>query len=158
SAIGISCRLSVSGLHAACREARLSGRRSDQGSARGGLRRISRQSGHAWRGHRLAESVLGVDRCHGDESDALGESRRPAQSAIGLELSRLRRRCLWAGQEIVDKIVASSLIYLPSSAKDFKNPAIDRYLARYVRGSYGIEYKERIKVMKLLWDAIGTEF
>ena len=61
-------------------------------------------------------------------------------------------------KEIVEKIVASSLIYLPSSAKDFKNPAIDRYLARYVRGSYGIDYKERIKVMKLLWDAIGTEF
>ena len=61
-------------------------------------------------------------------------------------------------KEIVDKIVASSLIYLPSSAKDFKNPAIDRYLARYVRGSYGIDYKDRIKVMKLLWDAIGTEF
>ena len=61
-------------------------------------------------------------------------------------------------KEIVEKIVASSLIYLPSSAKDFKNPAIDRYLARYVRGSHGIDYKQRIKVMKLLWDAIGTEF
>jgi 4-hydroxyphenylacetate 3-monooxygenase len=61
-------------------------------------------------------------------------------------------------KEIVEKIVASSLIYLPSSAKDFKNPEIDRYLAQYVRGSYGIDYKQRIKVMKLLWDAIGTEF
>ena len=27
-----------------------------------------------------------------------------------------------------------------------------------MRGSHGIDYKERIKVMKLLWDAIGTEF
>ena len=36
--------------------------------------------------------------------------------------------------------------------------AIDKYLAQYVRGSYGIDYKERIKVMKLLWDAIGPEF
>ena len=61
-------------------------------------------------------------------------------------------------KEIVDKIVASSLIYLPSSTRDFKNPEIDKYLAKYVRGSYGIDYKERIKVMKLLWDAIGTEF
>ena len=61
-------------------------------------------------------------------------------------------------KEIVEKIVASSLIYLPSSAKDFKNPEIDPYLKRYVRGSYGIDYKERIKIMKLLWDAIGTEF
>ena len=61
-------------------------------------------------------------------------------------------------KEIVEKIIASSLIYLPSSAKDFKNPAIDPYLKRFVRGSYGIDYKERIKIMKLLWDSIGTEF
>jgi 4-hydroxyphenylacetate 3-monooxygenase len=58
----------------------------------------------------------------------------------------------------VEKIIASALIYLPSSTKDFKNPAIDKYLAKYVRGSHGIGYKERIKVMKLLWDAVGTEF
>jgi 4-hydroxyphenylacetate 3-monooxygenase len=61
-------------------------------------------------------------------------------------------------KEIVEKIIASSLIYLPSSVRDFKNPEIDKYLARFVRGSYGIDYKERIKVMKLLWDAIGSEF
>jgi 4-hydroxyphenylacetate 3-monooxygenase len=61
-------------------------------------------------------------------------------------------------KEIVEKIVASALIYLPSSAKDFDNPEIDKYLAKYVRGSNGIGYRERIKVMKLLWDAIGTEF
>jgi 4-hydroxyphenylacetate 3-monooxygenase len=61
-------------------------------------------------------------------------------------------------KEIVEKIVASALIYLPSSTKDFKNPAIDKYLSKYVRGSHGIGYKDRIKVMKLLWDAIGTEF
>jgi 4-hydroxyphenylacetate 3-monooxygenase len=61
-------------------------------------------------------------------------------------------------KEIIEKIVASALIYLPSSAKDFANPQIDKYLAKYVRGSNGIDYKERIKIMKLLWDAIGTEF
>jgi len=61
-------------------------------------------------------------------------------------------------REIVEKIVAAALIYLPSSARDFNNPEIDKYLSRFVRGSNGIEYKERIKIMKLLWDAIGTEF
>lgn len=61
-------------------------------------------------------------------------------------------------KEIVEKIIASALIYLPSSALDFQNPEIDRYLARYVRGSNDIGYRERIKIMKLLWDAIGTEF
>src|SRR5260370_35560576 len=59
---------------------------------------------------------------------------------------------------MVQKIVVSALIYLPSSALDFENPEIDRYLAKYVRGSHGIGYRERIKVMKLLWDAVGTEF
>ena len=59
---------------------------------------------------------------------------------------------------IIEKIVASGLIYLPSSNKDFKNSEIDKYLEKYVRGSNGMGHKERIKVMKLLWDAIGTEF
>jgi len=61
-------------------------------------------------------------------------------------------------RNIVEKVIASGLIYLPSHALDFKNPDIDKYLARYVRGSNGIDYKERIKIMKLLWDSIGTEF
>jgi 4-hydroxyphenylacetate 3-monooxygenase len=63
-----------------------------------------------------------------------------------------------AVRSIVEKVIASGLIYLPSHAQDFKNPDIDKYLQRYVRGSNGIDYKQRIKIMKLLWDAIGTEF
>jgi 4-hydroxyphenylacetate 3-monooxygenase len=63
-----------------------------------------------------------------------------------------------AVRSIIEKVIASGLIYLPSHARDFKNPDIDKYLARYVRGSNGIDYKERIKTMKLLWDAIGSEF
>jgi len=63
-----------------------------------------------------------------------------------------------AVRAIVEKVIASGLIYLPSHARDFKNPDIDKYLQRYVRGSSGIDYKQRIKVMKLLWDAIGSEF
>ena len=63
-----------------------------------------------------------------------------------------------AVRSIVEKVIASGLIYLPSHARDFKNPDIDKYLARYVRGSNGIDYKERIKIMKLLWDAVGSEF
>ena len=59
---------------------------------------------------------------------------------------------------IIEKIVASGLIYLPSSNKDFKNSEINKYLEKYVRGSNGMGHKERIKIMKLLWDAIGTEF
>lgn len=61
-------------------------------------------------------------------------------------------------KEIIHKIVASALIYLPSSSRDFGNAEIDAYLARFVRGSNGVGHKERIKIMKLLWDAVGSEF
>lgn len=60
--------------------------------------------------------------------------------------------------DIVRRVVASGLIYLPSSAKDLRNPEIDAYLARYVRGSNDMGHVERIKIMKLLWDATGSEF
>ncbi|WP_404405167.1 4-hydroxyphenylacetate 3-hydroxylase N-terminal domain-containing protein [Pelagibacterium halotolerans] len=60
--------------------------------------------------------------------------------------------------DIVRRVVASGLIYLPSSAKDFTNPAINDYLAKYVRGSDDMGHIERIKIMKLLWDATGSEF
>ncbi len=63
-----------------------------------------------------------------------------------------------AVRSIVERIVASGLIYLPSNAADLKNPEIEKYLARYVRGSNGMDHVERIKIMKLLWDAIGSEF
>ena len=61
-------------------------------------------------------------------------------------------------RSIIEKIVASGLIYLPSSSRDFKNPEVAKMLAQYVRGSNDYDYKQRIKVMKLLWDAIGSEF
>lgn len=61
-------------------------------------------------------------------------------------------------KKIIEEIVASGLIYLPSGARDFKDPQLDAYLARYVRGSGGIDHVQRIKILKLLWDAIGTEF
>jgi two-component FAD-dependent monooxygenase len=61
-------------------------------------------------------------------------------------------------REIVLQDVASGLIYVNSSAEDFKNPDIRQYLDKYLRGSGGSDAVERVKVMKLLWDTVGTEF
>jgi aromatic ring hydroxylase len=58
----------------------------------------------------------------------------------------------------IEKTVASSLIYLNSHARDFQNPELRKYLDLYVRGSGGVTAVERVKLMKLLWDAIGSEF
>lgn len=60
--------------------------------------------------------------------------------------------------KIVKSTVASGLIYLPSGSKDIKNDYLNTYLEQYVRGSNGISSTERIKLLKLMWDAIGSEF
>jgi 4-hydroxyphenylacetate 3-monooxygenase len=61
-------------------------------------------------------------------------------------------------KEIIEQDVASGLIYLNSHSIDFKTPEIRPYLDKYVRGSNGIEAVDRVKLMKALWDAVGTEF
>lgn len=58
---------------------------------------------------------------------------------------------------IFEQVVAGGLIQLPSSAEDFNNPEIRPYLDKYYRGT-GIGAEERVKLMKMIWDAIGTEF
>ena len=59
---------------------------------------------------------------------------------------------------IIETTVASGLIFLTSSARDFKNPEIRPYIDKYMRGSNGYTAVDRAKLLKLLWDAVGTEF
>jgi 4-hydroxyphenylacetate 3-monooxygenase len=61
-------------------------------------------------------------------------------------------------KEIIEQDVASGLIYLNSHSMDFKTPQVRQYLDRFVRGSGGHDCVERVKVMKALWDCVGTEF
>ncbi|SFP42611.1 4-hydroxyphenylacetate 3-monooxygenase [Amycolatopsis arida] len=61
-------------------------------------------------------------------------------------------------KEIIEQDVASGLIYVNSAAEDFRNPDVRPYLDKYLRGSNGHDAVARVKVMKLLWDAVGTEF
>jgi amino acid adenylation domain-containing protein len=60
-------------------------------------------------------------------------------------------------KQIVQDIVASGLIFQPSSSRDFRSPELRPYLDKYMSSSTG-DAVERVKVMKMLWDAIGTEF
>src|SRR5437773_742632 len=61
-------------------------------------------------------------------------------------------------KELTESILGSALIYLNSHAADFRTPALRPYLDKYLRGSDGTDAVERVKLMKLLWDAMGTEF
>jgi 4-hydroxyphenylacetate 3-monooxygenase len=61
-------------------------------------------------------------------------------------------------KEIAEQTISSGLIYLNSHASDFKNSELRAYLDKYLRGSSGYDALERVKLLKVLWDAIGTEF
>lgn len=61
-------------------------------------------------------------------------------------------------RNIIEQTVASSLIYLNSNVRDFQNEEIRPYIDRYLRGSNGYVAEQRVKLMKLLWDCVGSEF
>jgi 4-hydroxyphenylacetate 3-monooxygenase len=55
------------------------------------------------------------------------------------------------------ELCGGGLIQLPSSVEDFGNPEIAEQLERYVQ-SPGVPARERVKLMKLAWDLVGSEF
>jgi aromatic ring hydroxylase len=60
-------------------------------------------------------------------------------------------------KEIFETVLGGSPIVTPSGVEDLKNPELRPLLDRYYRGS-GSSAEQRIKLFKLIWDAIGTEF
>jgi 4-hydroxyphenylacetate 3-monooxygenase len=59
--------------------------------------------------------------------------------------------------EIIREMAGAAFITLPSSDADFGNPEIAADLERYM-GSGSTDAKSRIKLMRLLWDFLGSEF
>jgi 4-hydroxyphenylacetate 3-monooxygenase len=60
-------------------------------------------------------------------------------------------------RRIFEKQLAGSLLVAPSSYQDLKNEELRPLIDKYYRGSSGTA-EERVKLFKLIWDAIGTEF
>ena len=60
-------------------------------------------------------------------------------------------------KEVFETILGGAPIVTPSSYKDLENPELRPLLDRYYRGS-DRSAEQRIKLFKLIWDAIGTEF
>jgi 4-hydroxyphenylacetate 3-monooxygenase len=61
-------------------------------------------------------------------------------------------------QEIFYQDLGSALVYTPSHAADWQNEETRPYLDRFVRGSNGYSAEQRVKLMKLIWDAVGGDF
>jgi 4-hydroxyphenylacetate 3-monooxygenase len=59
--------------------------------------------------------------------------------------------------DIVRELTGAAMITLPSSFKDFDNPESAPDIERYfVSGKMGA--RDRVKLMRLAWDFIGSEF
>jgi 4-hydroxyphenylacetate 3-monooxygenase len=61
-------------------------------------------------------------------------------------------------KEIIENQVAGAMIVQPSNAVDLKSPELRPLLDRFYRGSNGYDAEAKVKLIKLLWDAIGSEF
>jgi 4-hydroxyphenylacetate 3-monooxygenase len=58
---------------------------------------------------------------------------------------------------IIRELCGGGLIQLPSSVQDFRSEATAPYLERFVQ-SPGHPSRERVKLFKLAWDLLGSEF
>ncbi len=60
-------------------------------------------------------------------------------------------------EEVAGQVLGGSPLVTPSSNRDLLNPDLRPLIDRFYRGSTGSAH-DRIKLFKLLWDAIGSEF
>lgn len=60
-------------------------------------------------------------------------------------------------EELVGEVLGGSPLVIPSSYRDMESPELRPYIDRFYRGSTGSAH-DRVKLFKLLWDAVGTEF
>jgi 4-hydroxyphenylacetate 3-monooxygenase len=79
------------------------------------------------------------------------------KSEFASTLRMFAPECWPAVRQIFEKQLAGSLLVAPSSFKDLKNEELRPLIDKYYRGSSG-SAEERVKLFKLIWDAIGTEF
>ncbi|TDD85939.1 4-hydroxyphenylacetate 3-hydroxylase family protein [Actinomadura rubrisoli] len=77
---------------------------------------------------------------------------RAVYGAMGLQ-AELYPRVL----AILRDLAGGGVLQLPASVADLHNPAIRADIDRYVH-SPGVEAVERVKLFKLVWDAVGSEF
>jgi aromatic ring hydroxylase len=81
----------------------------------------------------------------------------PGKTLIGL--TTIRIFLPQAHTQAVDTIrmMGSSGLVMTPTEKDFNNPELGEVLSLYLRGA-NITAEERVRIMKLAWDAIGEQF
>jgi 4-hydroxyphenylacetate 3-monooxygenase len=87
------------------------------------------------------------------DADGVVWPSKPALYSIMALQSELNPRII----DIVRDLAGGAMIMLPSSEKDHEAPGLAADLDRYVT-SPGTTSRERVALMKMAWDMIGTEF
>jgi 4-hydroxyphenylacetate 3-monooxygenase len=87
-----------------------------------------------------------------DEAGMWRPGARAVYGAMGLQ-AELYPRVL----AILRDLAGGGVLQLPASVADLANPAERADIDRYVQ-SPGVEAAERIKLFKLVWDVVGSEF
>ncbi len=100
--------------------------------------------------------ALGEAMCKNPESWVNGTFQPNGET--GLAYRSLAPTAYARVKQMIQETVSSGLIYLNGHAADFKNPELKPYIDRYLRGSNGYNAEQRVKLLKLMWDAVGTEF
>ncbi len=60
-------------------------------------------------------------------------------------------------RDVIERTVGNGHVFLSANASDFMNPETRAYLERFVRGENGYSAIDRVKLTKLLWDALGGQ-
>jgi len=60
-------------------------------------------------------------------------------------------------RDVIERTVGNGHVFLSANASDFMNPEAKAYLERFVRGANGYSALDRVKLTKLLWDALGGD-
>jgi 4-hydroxyphenylacetate 3-monooxygenase len=101
----------------------------------------------------IYEAMLHAHETMGTIEDGVLWPSRTAYYAASAMQSEFNGRML----EIIREMAGSAFITLPSSDADFGNPEIAADLERYMCSGTS-DAKNRVKLMRLIWDFLGSEF
>jgi 4-hydroxyphenylacetate 3-monooxygenase len=94
--------------------------------------------------------------CHNPVPSAEGTVLPNIEAASAYRI--LSNQAYPAIKAIIENQTGGALIVHPSSSRDWKQPELRPLLDQFYRGSNGCEAIDKIKLVKLLWDSIGSEF
>src|SRR3954452_10979114 len=94
--------------------------------------------------------------CHNPVPSAGGSVLPNIEAASAYRI--LSNQAYPAIKAIIENQTGGALIAHPSSTRDWKSPELRPLLDKFYRGSNGYDALEKINLVKLCWDAIGSEF